>query len=535
MKRFVVLICLLLLSVVPLAAQSSALSRDDINRLSQSVVRIVTIQRGEPIAAGSGTIVDANGLIYTNQHVVEDGDDFAILMLDDPNEAPVLRYYASLIGVSDEIDFALLQIDRDADQQLLESGTLDLPFLTPAIQDMQRGDPIFVFGYPDIGDGYLVFTEGTITTIQNGTINGQRIPAWYQTDAEIAPGNSGGLAVNGDGQLVGIPTAVRMDDRTGGRLGGILPLDAIQAVLDGDRIIAPPQQTTQPDVAASFALEIVNIEHNTLIEGSSQQGMKIYTYIRAAGYMNQNLRVAMFYYWADDRPISGENAAEADRTPSGNLTVQAVLTPQYEDTEWADYWFWLPYAAFPTGLTGTQQAYAQLVIGVEGQEFAAASNRMPFELVYTSSQPNNSLSPVVTQLDYSLAPTYGSASLAAGFTNDPYHVIVTSGGAVDTTYLGNGCNGFAAAAPDFRLNWSGNSAQLRIYFRTDQAGADTTLIINEPDGDWICNDDFDSTTRNPMVILNNPIQGQYDIWVGSYTTGEFLAGELTITERDIRP
>ena len=537
MKHLIAVFVLLVFSLPGVAsAQNGTLGREDINRIASSVVQIVTLAGGEPLGTGSGTIVDASGLIYTNQHVVEGGTDFAIMMLEDPNEATVHRYYASLVGVSDQIDFAVLKIDRDINGNPVSTQSLNLPYLTPGMPDVQRGDHIYVFGYPGIGDNYLVFTEGTVTTIQNGTINNQRIPAWYQTDAEISPGNSGGLVVNGFGELVGIPTAVRVEDRTGGRLGGILPIYAIQAVLEAG-FESPPQQVDPPPAQTDtgLSLEIQQIEHNIMLEGGNVPGMKVYAYMRATGYQGQDLRVALFYYWEDGTPISGANAVDADRTPSGYLTVQTVLNPQYDDTEWPGYWFWLPYESFPTGLSGTQRGYVQAEFGIEGQPFLTASNTMSFELNYSGTGPQQGNSQQATQLDFGLPPAFGSIALQAGFIPDPHTARVTSGGHVNTTYLGNGCTGFAAPAPDFRINWSGQSSVLRFFFEADTSGQDATLLINLPNGTWLCNDDANNTTRNPLVVLQNPPAGQYDIWVGSYTTGQFVPGTLTITELNASP
>jgi serine protease Do len=98
-----------------------------------------------------------------------------------------------------------------------------------------------------VGDNFLVFTNGTITTIQNGDLGGQRLPVWNQTDAEISPGNSGGLAVNNQGFMVGIPTAVQSEQRTGGRLAYLIPLELIYALLELEQP-QPGQQQPQLEV-----------------------------------------------------------------------------------------------------------------------------------------------------------------------------------------------------------------------------------------------------------------------------------------------
>jgi serine protease Do len=134
-------------------------------------------------------------------------------------------------------------------------------------------------------------------------------------------------------------------------------------------------------------------------------------------------------------------------------------------------------------------------------------------------------------LEYWRDPNYGTADLSAGFWPDPFTVGVVSGGTVDVNALGlgGGCRGYATSAPDFRLNLSGNSSRIRIFFVADTPGDDATLIINDANANWRCNDDS-SGTLNPMVEIMNPPNGQYDIWIGSYRSGEYIGGTLYITE-----
>lgn len=221
-------------------AQTPRLPAGVIDEIAQTVVMIVVEEDGEPISSGSGTLVTAEGMIFTNRHVISNGDDYAIYMIEDINEPTVLSYYASVVTFSRQLDFAVLQIDRNARGRAIDTDDLDLPHqpiesLTPSVTPT-RGDDLFVFGYPGISEDYLAFVHGNISTIQNGDVAGERRPVWYQTDAEIAPGNSGGLAVNLEGEPVGIPTGVNVDDETGGRLGGVLPFSAILALVDAGQI-----------------------------------------------------------------------------------------------------------------------------------------------------------------------------------------------------------------------------------------------------------------------------------------------------------
>jgi hypothetical protein len=129
------------------------------------------------------------------------------------------------------------------------------------------------------------------------------------------------------------------------------------------------------------------------------------------------------------------------------------------------------------------------------------------------------------------SPTFGTLSLNAGFSNDPRTQAITSGGDVDASYLGGNCFGWAATNPDFRVQWDGFGF-LRFFFVADSG--DTTLIINDPVGGWHCNDDSFGTI-DPSIDFGDAQDGQYDIWVGSFSSGEFISGTLYVTELDYNP
>ncbi|MBN1954120.1 MAG: hypothetical protein JW900_03615 [Anaerolineae bacterium] len=143
--------------------------------------------------------------------------------------------------------------------------------------------------------------------------------------------------------------------------------------------------------------------------------------------------------------------------------------------------------------------------------------------------------PTVGGLDFMLEPNFGEIDLESGFLPDPYEIALISGGSVDVDTLGIGsdCTGYATSSPDYRIHWSGSSSRLRIFFVPDTAGDDATLIINNPSGGWLCNDDY--SDWNPLVEINDPDEGQYDIWVGSYSGTDFIAGTLYVTELDLGP
>lgn len=143
-----------------------------------------------------------------------------------------------------------------------------------------------------------------------------------------------------------------------------------------------------------------------------------------------------------------------------------------------------------------------------------------------------------TALSFDLAPNFGSTALAAGFMPDPHTVLgVQSGGPIDvrSLNLGSSCGGYVTAARDYSVAWSGATRNLRIFFVADNPAQDTTLIVNQPNSQWVCNDDGAGGGFNPVINIANPPAGDYDIWVGSLSSGESVTGTLYITEGDFTP
>jgi hypothetical protein len=130
-------------------------------------------------------------------------------------------------------------------------------------------------------------------------------------------------------------------------------------------------------------------------------------------------------------------------------------------------------------------------------------------------------------IDPSAQSNFGSVSLAAGFLPDPYITTIEGGGNLDISGLGLAadCLGFATSAPDFRVQLSDGAGMLRIFY---VGLGDTTLIVSDPAGQYSCNDDFDGL--DPLVEFIGPADGEYNIWVGSHSAGEFIAGYLIFSE-----
>jgi serine protease Do len=177
---------------------------------------------------------------------------------------------------------------------------------------------------------------------------------------------------------------------------------------------------------------------------------------------------------------------------------------------------------------------AQYAPAYQQEEIAMSSKTFTHNNVHISAGPvgfveSLSVTSVVDRLNTGNDANFGFIGLGIGFEPDPYGIRMTAGGSVNASYLpGSECYGFATASPDFKLDWNG-SGLLKFYFEAD-SNEDTVLLINLPDGSWICNDDAYSGVVDPMVVIESSARGVYDIWVASYYEGEFVSGTLNISE-----
>lgn len=217
---------------------TSATSKVD--TLATSVVMVApgTLQGGdfEPVASGSGTVVDKSGLILTNFHVVDPDevgayDDIAIYAVDNPKDTPRLTYFGGLAAWDKELDLAVVRITENRNGVEIDPESLDLEVVHLGDSDkLEIGDNLTVLGYPAIGEGSLELTKGAVSGF---LVNEGRKQEWIKTDARIAAGNSGGGAFDDAGELMGIPTQIYYVEQLGQEGSGrIRPVDLAADLLN---------------------------------------------------------------------------------------------------------------------------------------------------------------------------------------------------------------------------------------------------------------------------------------------------------------
>ena len=177
---------------------------------------------GRQRAIGSGFIIDPSGYIITNAHVVKGAQRVQVVLSSansDDSEDAVLSAKTSLvpariIGVTSEIDLALLKVDV--------AGLRALKLAS--YRNLRQGESVFAFGSP----------EGLRNTVTHGIISAvarQTDPdstmVYIQTDAPINPGNSGGPLVNVDGEVVGVDTFILSQSGGNEGLGFAIPCSVV--------------------------------------------------------------------------------------------------------------------------------------------------------------------------------------------------------------------------------------------------------------------------------------------------------------------
>ena len=195
---------------------------------------------------GSGVIVSAEGIVVTNNHVIEGATDIKIALADRR------EFEAEVILKDERTDLAVLRaVGAKEPFPQLELGDSDA---------LEVGDLVLAIGNP-FGVGQTV-TSGIVSAVARTRVGISDYQFFIQTDAAINPGNSGGALVSLDGRLVGINTAIFT--RSGGSqgIGFAIPANMVRVVVDsardGGRVRRPwlgaSLQTVTADIADSLGL-----------------------------------------------------------------------------------------------------------------------------------------------------------------------------------------------------------------------------------------------------------------------------------------
>jgi serine protease Do len=180
---------------------------------------------GPQQSSGSGFVIDADGLIMTNAHVVNSARRVQVVLRPadaDGSLAVALTprpriYEARIIGITTELDLALLKIDG-----------VKLPALPLATySELRQGETVFAFGSPQGLRNSL--THGIVSAVSRQLTPDSPL-IYVQTDAPINPGNSGGPLVNVRGEVVGVNTFIMSQSGGNEGLGFAVPSATVRTV-----------------------------------------------------------------------------------------------------------------------------------------------------------------------------------------------------------------------------------------------------------------------------------------------------------------
>ena len=192
--------------------------------IGPAVVNINTLLdalEGGGRAAGTGMIVSRNGEIVTNNHVVEGADSVAVTIRGRGT------YPAAVIGTDPGADIAVLRVSGLSGLPAVRFG--NSAHVAAGDQVLAIGNALGLGGSPTVSQGIISATGRAITATDQTGANPERLHGLLQTDAPIAPGNSGGPLVDAAGTVIGMDTAAASAG-TGASLGFAIPASTIRAV-----------------------------------------------------------------------------------------------------------------------------------------------------------------------------------------------------------------------------------------------------------------------------------------------------------------
>ncbi|MBS1887891.1 MAG: trypsin-like peptidase domain-containing protein [Actinobacteria bacterium] len=202
----------------PAAAVTSESGGNTVNAIYKADangVAFIESKVAEGVASGSGIVLDQEGHVLTNNHVVEGGEEIKVSF-----ESEGQMYPATVVGTEPNSDLALLQVEAPASKLH--------PLKLGDSAKMEVGDPVVAIGNPF--DLQRTVTSGIVSALQREITapDGVTIKNVIQTDAAINPGNSGGPLINSAGEVIGINSQIL----TGGEgsngnvgIGFAIPID----------------------------------------------------------------------------------------------------------------------------------------------------------------------------------------------------------------------------------------------------------------------------------------------------------------------
>lgn len=227
----------------------------------------------EEASAGTGIIIDKNGLIFTNRHVVPSGTTEVSVTLSDGTKFEDVEVVGRTTE-SDPLDIAFLKINDTKGKDLTAAHIGNS-------SEMKIGDPVVAIGnalgqFQNSVTSGIISGHGRSVEASSGTGEGtESLENLFQTDAAINQGNSGGPLVNLEGEVIGINTAIAAGDAQ--NIGFAIPIDdikgLIQSVVDTGKLERPFLGVVYIPITADLATQYdLSVEQGAYIPPSITVG-----------------------------------------------------------------------------------------------------------------------------------------------------------------------------------------------------------------------------------------------------------------------
>ncbi len=258
--------------------------------------------RGE--ATGSGFIVDKNGYIITNNHVIDKAETIKVKFNGDKSE-----YKAKVIGVDWESDLAVLKIDAGRPLPAVKIGNSE---------GVQVGDWAVAIGSP-FGLAATV-TAGIVSATGRDIAGAEQFQRFIQTDAAINPGNSGGPLLNIKGEVIGINTAIATKSGGYEGIGFALPVNTMarvyNSIIQNGRVLRGSIGIGWDKIDKPELLKAAGLSGGVMISNVTKGGPA-----EKAGMKVEDIIVGM-----NGKPIKDgdELLARVSETPVGSSTTITV-------------------------------------------------------------------------------------------------------------------------------------------------------------------------------------------------------------------
>jgi putative serine protease PepD len=308
-------------------AEGVAFIRSQIVQQTQSVFGFP--QQQQSTATGSGFLIDNDGHILTNAHVVQGAKSVDVQLGDGDSQQ------AQVVGIDPSSDIAVLKVDNT-------EGVNPLPLGDST--KVQVGDPVVAIGNPFALDRTV--TSGIVSALQRQiqAPNGFSISNVIQTDAAINPGNSGGPLIDGAGQVIGINSQIESQSGGNEGVGFAVPIktaaDVVSQLESGGEVhrayLGISGSDITPDIAQALNLPV---DQGVLVEqvlgGGPADDAGIKGATGQATIAGQTVPIGGdIITKVDGKQISGMNdviSAVNDREPGDDLTLTVWSDGQQKD------------------------------------------------------------------------------------------------------------------------------------------------------------------------------------------------------------